>query len=84
MTFIFIHMLSFMLQSTCPVNHPCICAFIHSFLRPFICLLLNLWTRYFDNEWTDCDGSRHKWSVYRARAWNDLLWGQEVKVKVTC
>jgi len=36
MTFIFIHMLSFMLQPTCPVNHPCICAFIHSFIRSFV------------------------------------------------
>jgi len=40
--------------------------FVLTPLRP----LPNLW--YFENEWTDFDAHRHKWS-HRERTWNDQL-----------
>jgi len=50
------------------------------FVRPSIRLLPNLWTHYFDNEWTDFDASWYKRSTPRGvRPRNGQLWGQEVK-----
>ena len=36
-------------------------------VRPFIHLLLDLWTRYFESEWSDSDANWHKWSTRNGR-----------------
>ena len=57
--------------STCPF----VCPSVRLFIRPSV---TNLWTLYFENEWTDFNANWHK-SFPEARAWTIDLGGQEVK-----
>jgi len=47
-----------------------ICPTVRSSVHPFVRLLPNLWTRYFENDSTGVDAH----VVNEARAWNDQLW----------
>ena len=43
------------------------CLFVHLSVRPSICLSTTKLSRYFENEWTDFDANRHKWSAVQGR-----------------
>ena len=51
---------------------------LNLFVRPFACLLSNLWTWYFKNEWTSFDDSLRKCSTRQGHKMIEF-WGQEVK-----
>ena len=44
--------------------------YINLYFRPFFRPFPNLWTRYFDNNWTDFHLHRHKWSTRQLRRSN--------------
>jgi len=41
---------------------------VHLSFHPFVCPLPHLSMQYFENEWTNCDASWHKWS---AEQWHE-------------
>ena len=43
-----------------------------TFVDPFVPLLANLWTQYFEQEWSDYDANGRKPSM--GQGWNDPLW----------
>jgi len=47
---------------------------------PFVCLLPNLWTQYFENSWTDFDAVWHEWYMEHEQKRFSGSGGQEVKV----
>jgi len=54
------------------------CPYVRYFVLPFVRLLPNLWTLYFENKWTDFNANWRKWTTEQRRETVNFG-GQEVK-----